>query len=340
MSADDFDDFDLPEPPVAGGDGEGSDTFDQAGIDALFGDVDKTETRRTGVRAVIETNVVNHDRLPMLEVIFDRTVRSFATSMRNLTSDAIEVNLEGVDTVRFGDFMNHIPLPAMIGVFRVPEWGSFGLVTVDSPLIYAVVDALLGGRRGSNPKMIDGRGFTTIETKLVSRMIETVLADISAAFESTAPATMKLERIETSPRFAGIAGQTNVCAAATFNVDMEGRGGRFSVLLPYATLEPVREKLLEGFMGEKMGSLNIWERHMEEEIRRTEVELEVVLGQVPMPLAKVRNLEPGDLIDLSAGPEDALALQCRGVDLASAQIGRSSANVAVRLLSGISETNQ
>ncbi|MBZ6379233.1 flagellar motor switch protein FliM [Pacificimonas flava] len=336
--ADDFDDFDLPEPPMPA-DGDAAGALDQAGIDALFGEVGQKETRRTGVRAVIETNVVNHDRLPMLEVIFDRTVRTFATSMRNFTTDAIEVSLEGVDTVRFGDYMNHIALPAMIGVFRVSEWGSVGLITVDAPMIYAVVDALLGGRRGSGGTMIDGRGFTTIETRLVSRMIEVILSDISQAFSSIAPAEMKLERVETSPRFAAIAGPTNVCAAASFRVDMEGRGGRFSILLPYATLEPVRDQLLDGFMGEAEGGLNIWETHMEEEIRRTNVELDVVLGETEMRLADIRALSVGQAIRLSSGPEDPMAMQCGGIDLAPVQIGRLRQNVAVRLLKGISETS-
>ena len=34
---------------------------------------------------------------------------------------------------------------------------------------------------------------------------------------------------------------------------MEDRGGRLELLLPYATLEPVRELLLQMFMGEKFG---------------------------------------------------------------------------------------
>ena len=145
--SDSFDEVILPEPPVAPF-GDGS-AFDQAGIDALFGEVGSPAPQKSGLRAVIESNVISHERLPMLEVVFDRVVRSFATSMRNLTSDAIDVSLEETNSVRFGDFMNRIPLPAMIGVFRIDEWENYGLITVESGLIYAVVDALLGGDRKS-----------------------------------------------------------------------------------------------------------------------------------------------------------------------------------------------
>lgn len=333
--SDDFADFDLPEPPVVP---LGEDlAFDQAGIDALFGDLGGPAPQKIGLKAVIESNVISHERLPMLEVVYDRMVRTFATSMRNLTSDAIDVTLQEVSSIRFGDFLNRVALPAMIGVFRVQEWENYGLITVESGLIYAVVDALLGNRRGGAPLVIDGRAFTSIETGLVSRMLELALADMSAALEPITPNTMKLERVETNPRFAAIAGPTNICAVATFRVDMEGRGGKFSVLLPYATIEPVRHTLAQRFMGEKLGRDNIWEAHMASEIRKTEVSIDVVLGERLMTLHEVRNLAIGQTIPLHKGPDEGLEIHCGGVPLGRAQIGQRCNNIAVRLATDISK---
>lgn len=334
-TSDAFDEFDLPEPPVAAAAG-GDSPFDQAGIDALFGDVGARSPQKVGVKAVIESDVISHERLPMLEVVYDRMVRTFATSMRNLTSDAINVSLDEISSIRFGDFMNRVALPAMIGVFRVEEWENYGLITVESGLIYAVVDALLGGRRGGAPLIIDGRGFTSIEAGLVSRMLRLALADFSAALEPIAANTTTLERVETSPRFAAIAGPTNICAVATFRVDMEGRGGKFSILLPYATLEPVRHKLGQRFMGEKLGRDNIWEAHMATAIRETEVTVDVVLGEEVLALADVRGFAVGRTIALRKTPDDALDLHCGGVPLGRAHIGQRCNNIAIRLVTDIS----
>ncbi|MGN6374406.1 MAG: flagellar motor switch protein FliM [Sphingomonas sp.] len=333
--SDTFEDFDLPEPPTVpfGQDGQ----LDQAGIDALFGDFAAPIEPKQGLRAVIESDVISHERLPMLEVVFDRMVRIFATSMRNLTSDAIDVSLEEVQSVRFGDFLSHVALPAMIGVFSIEEWENFGLITVDSGLIYSVVDALLGGRRGAEPMMIDGRGFTTIETDLVARMLRNALTDLSTAMAPITAATMALERIETSPRFAAIAGPTNVCAVATFRVEMEERGGRFRILLPYATIEPVRHLLGQRFMGEKLGRDSIWESHMASEVRRTEVTLDVVLGERLMSLREVRGFAIGDSFALDRDPNTPVELHCGGVPLGRAHIGQRSHHVAIQLLTDIAK---
>jgi flagellar motor switch protein FliM len=334
--SDDFDDFILPDPPKMGAIND--DMFDQDSIDALFGfDSDMPIQPKSGLKAMIESNVISHERLPMLEVVCERMVRSFATSMRNLTSDAIDVTLEEINSTRFGEFMNRVALPAMFGVFQVTEWENYGVVTVDSGLIYAVVDALLGGRKGSRPMRVEGRAFTTIETMLVSKMVQLALDDLSAAFEAIEPVTMVVERMESSPRFAAIAGPSNIAAVATFRVDMEGRGGKFSVLLPYATIEPVRDKLLQRFMGEKLGRDRIWAAHMARELTNTEITVDVVLGEKLMSLRDVMTLKVGQTIALSHSPNDALQVQCGGVPLGRAHIGQRSSNIAIRMATDISK---
>ncbi|MET0309664.1 MAG: flagellar motor switch protein FliM [Sphingomonas sp.] len=332
----DLDDFDLPEPPAPPMGGDGDVRFDQSDIDALFGDLGAPVAKKKGLRAVLESKVISHERLPMLEVVCDRVVRAFASSMRNLTSDAIDVSLENVTSTRFGEFMNRVALPAMVGVFQVKEWESYGIVTVESGLIYAVVDALLGGRGGHAPLLIDGRAFTTIETGLVSRMLTLALNDFADAFEPIEPITIDLERIESNPRFAAIAGTSNICAIATFRVDMDGRGGDFTLVFPYATLEPVRHKLLQRFMGEKNGRDSIWEAHMADEIRKTNVTVNVLLGEKAMPLAALEALEVGQTIALHKGPDDPLDIACGGIKLAEAQIGQRRGKIAVRLVSDVS----
>ena len=104
----------------------------------------------------------------MLEIVFDRLVRLMTTSLRNFTSDNVEVSLDNISSIRFGDYLNSIPLPAILSVFRAEELDNFGLLTVDSNLIYSIVDVLLGGRRGTAAMRIEGRPYTTIERVLVA----------------------------------------------------------------------------------------------------------------------------------------------------------------------------
>lgn len=320
------------EPQVPRG-GAAERVLNQDEIDSLLGfDVDENEAaERSGIRAIINSALVSYERLPMLEIVFDRLVRLMTTSLRNFTSDNVEVSLDNISSIRFGDYLNSIPLPAILSVFRAEEWDNFGLFTVDSNLIYSIVDVLLGGRRGTAAMRIEGRPYTTIELSLVERMIEVVLADAKTAFEPLSPVNFTLDRMETNPRFAAIARPANAAILVKLRIDMEDRGGRLEMLLPYATLEPIRELLLQMFMGEKFGRDSIWEGHLATELWSTKVQIDAVLDEQPMTLREVMNFEVGQTLMFNNGPNDEIGMRCGGIPLMTGRIGRMGSHVAVRL---------
>ncbi len=315
------------------GGGQSTRILNQDEIDSLLGFDASTDSDgdKSGVRALINSAMVSYERLPMLEVVFDRLVRLMTTSLRNFTSDNVEVSLDNITAIRFGDYLNSIPLPAILSVFRAEQWDNYGLLTVDSSLIYSIVDVLLGGRRGTAAMRIEGRPYTTIERNLVERMVNVVLDDMEAAFEPLSKVDFNYDRIETNPRFATIARPANAAIVARLRVDMEDRGGRLELLLPYATLEPVREILLQMFMGEKFGRDSIWENHLATELWSTDVDIEAVLEEQVMTLGQVMNLKVGTTVLLNATPDAVVELRCGGVPMVAGRMGRVGQHIAIRV---------
>jgi len=314
-------------------DGGAARVLNQSEIDNLLGfdkDTGGAEAR-TGMQKIINSGLVSYERLPMLEIVFDRLVRIMSTSLRNFTSDNVEVGIDNIISLRFGDYLNSIPLPAMLAVFKAEEWDNQGLMVIDSAMIYSIVDVLLGGRRGTAAMRIEGRPYTTIERTLVERLIQVVLADLSASFDPLCPVTFRFERLEVNPRFATISRLSNAAILARLRIDMEDRGGKVELLLPYATLEPVRELLLQQFMGEKFGRDSIWETHLAEQLWDTDVELSVVLDEYTMRLSEVIAFKPGQRIMLNTAPGGAVSVRCGNVPLFEGRMGQKNNNVAVKI---------
>ena len=305
----------------------------QEEIDSLLGFSlsDVTLNENSGIRAIIDSAMVSYERLPMLEIVFDRLVRLLTTSLRNFTSDNVEVSLDHITSVRFGDYLNSIPLPAILAVFKAEEWDNFGLCTVNSSLIYAIIDVLLGGRRGQVPVRIEGRPYTTIETNLIKRMIEVVMADAELAFRPLSPVKFNIDRLETNPRFAAISRPANAAILVQLRIDMEDRGGSIELLLPYATIEPIRAVLLQMFMGEKFGRDPIWEGHLATEIAQAEVAVEAVLYEAKLSLKQIMNLKVGDTLALEIRPDALVDVRCGGIPLSEGRMGRVGDRVAVRV---------
>ncbi|HSZ75657.1 MAG TPA: flagellar motor switch protein FliM [Rhizomicrobium sp.] len=315
--------------------------LNQEEIDSLLGfDVNDEQLQdQSGIRAIINSALVSYERLPMLEIVFDRLVRLMTTSLRNFTSDNVEVSLDNITSIRFGDYLNSIPLPAILAVFRAEQLDNYGLFTVDSNLIYSIVDVLLGGRRGTSAMRIEGRPYTTIERTLVQRMTEVILQDMCQAFEPLAPVNFTLDRLETNPRFAAIARPANAAILVKLRIDMEDRGGRTELLLPYATLEPIRKLLLQQFMGEKFGRDSIWESHLATELWSTRVQVNAILDEQTMPLNKIMSMQVGETMMLNAGPDSKIELRCGGVPLLRGRMGRVGSSVAVRVEDAVERTD-
>jgi flagellar motor switch protein FliM len=305
----------------------------QEEIDGLLGFsvADVSLNDNSGIRAIIDSAMVSYERLPMLEIVFDRLVRLMTTSLRNFTSDNVEVSLDRITSVRFGDYLNSIPLPAILAVFKAEEWDNFGIITVSSSLIYSIIDVLLGGRRGQTTLRVEGRPYTTIESNLVKRMIEVVLADAELAFKPLSPVRFNIDRLETNPRFAAISRPANAAILVRLRIDMEDRGGNVELLLPYATIEPIRDVLLQMFMGEKFGRDPIWEGHLATEIGQAEIAVEAVLYEAKLPLRQLMRLEIGDTLPLELRPDALVTVRSGDVTLTEGRMGRVGDRVAVRV---------
>jgi flagellar motor switch protein FliM len=312
----------------------GGDTriLNQSEIDSLLGfDSSDGGAETSGVMALVNAALINYERLPMLDIVFDRLVRLMSTSLRNLTSDNVEVSLDQISTVRFGDYLNSIPLPAMLSVFKAVEWDNNGMIVVDSALIYSVVDVLLGGRKGTPSIRVEGRPYTTIETRLVERMLNVTLSDMSTAFDPLSPVSFNLDRMETNPRFAAITQSGNACVLVRMRVDMGDRGGRIEILVPYATLEPIRELLLQMFMGEKFGRDSIWETHLTNELYSTDVALQAVLGEKTVMLRDMLSWKKGTLVMFNTKPDDIVELRCGDFPIFNGPMGQKEGNIAVKI---------
>ncbi len=286
---------------------------------------------KEGIFKILNNENLHYERLPMLEVVFDRLVRLLTTTLRNFTSENVEVSLESFVSIRFGDYLNSIPLPAMINIFKAKQWDDFGLITTDSALIYSIVDVLLGGRKGNALMRIEGRPYTTIERKLIQRLIEVILLDLEQSFHPLCEINFNFDRLETNPIFAAIARPGNASIVARIRVDMDERGGKIEFLIPYSTVEPIRDLLLQTFMGEKFGQDSIWENHLANQLWTTDFILEAILAETQIPLREVLNLHVGSQIMLNVTPQSKAQLKCSDKILFSGSIGRKGQRLAIKI---------
>ena len=121
---------------------------------------------------------------------------------------------------------------------------------------------------------------------------------------------------------------------------MEDRGGRLEILIPFATLEPVRELLLQMFMGEKFGQDTVWEKHLGKELRHTHVAIEAVLDEKEITLRDVMHFKVGSTILLDCMPDDDVILKCGGVVVSRGKLGRVGEHMAIAVSDSVADRQE
>lgn len=322
-----------PDDDIDGTDVEWDSDLKQDDISDILGfDLSTQEGEdRSGLRALINSAFVSHRRMPMLDVVFDRAARQMTTSLRNLTNDNAEVALDDISALRFGEFIQSVPTPCIIGVLRVDALSNYCLIAVDGPLVFSIVDLLLGGKHGGSVLNVENRGFTQIEIGLIEKVLLLLAEDLAAAFSPVADLSFVLERIETTPRFATIAQDASVCALSKFRIDVDDRGGRAAVLFPHATLEPVQKILRREFISEAHAGEEAWREALMAGVSSSRVDLKAVIAEKEMTVAALAKLKTGHTIEFGGANGETAEIRAGALALARGRVGKQGDAIALQL---------
>lgn len=283
----------------------------------------------TGVKAVLDRAMQAYDKLPMLEIVFERLIRSLTSSLRNLTSENVEINIQGLESLRFGTYLSSIPQPSSIAVFKAVEWENLGLVVLDNNIVLTLVDVLLGGKHKSKDYLVQKRPLTYIEQTIAKQLVEIMLGELGNAFDAISPSNFLFERLESNPNFATICRSGDAIIALRLEVTLESDSGHVDLIIPYNTLEPIKELLQKVFIGDKFGIDSMWEELLANSINEVSMPIEAVVVNSPTRMIDVAKLKPGDTIVINHKHDDDILLRCRQVPIFKGQIGKVEEKVAI-----------
>jgi flagellar motor switch protein FliM len=103
------------------------------------------------------------------------------------------------------------------------------------------------------------------------------------------------------------------------------------ILLPYATLEPIKELLLQMFMGEKFGRDSTWENHLGNEVRSTDVQINAILGSKRLFMNDIVKMKVGTTIMLDQEPDADVNILCGGIPMMQGKLGKMGEKKAIKI---------
>ena len=251
-------------------------------------------------------------RMPTLEMINEKFARLLRTTLSSLLRKVTSVSAISVNMVKFGEFLKTLPVPTSMHLFRMEPLRGTSLFVVEAKVIFMLVDILFGGS-GRDTFKVEGREFTAIESNIIRRVVLNALADLEKAWRGLIELKMDYQRSEVNPQFVYIVSPTDVVVVVNFEIEVEYSSGLVTLCMPYATLEPLREKLQAGFQSEQMEVDKGLLERFRKNILQAEVDLVVELGSTQIAAGDVANFQIGDIVPLEQYATDPVRIFVEGV---------------------------
>jgi len=275
-------------------------------------------------------------KMPMLDVIHERYGRDFGSALSLDLGRLSEAQPSGTRLLNYQEFLNGLPVPSCLSVFKIDPLPGNGVIVVDTQFVFTLVDVFCGGGGGGLFR-VEGRDFSSIELGFVRRIVKKALRELSNAWQPVYPVLVEFVRTEINPQFVSIAHPTEVVVIMESVVDVEGASGKMQIVIPYATLEPIKERLGKGYIGERGELDEVWKNELQRHILDSDVELKSIMGHAHMSIREIIDLKAGDVVTLERFANQPLDIMVEGVNKFKAESGVVRSYKALQLTKRITE---
>jgi flagellar motor switch protein FliM len=332
------------------------DVLDQSEIDALLASVGGGDSPAPGTPASappavavvdteamarVEANVsvydfkrperVSKDQIRALGSVHDGFARNFGATLSGFLRTIIDVRVVGVEQLTYSEFIHSLPNPTCFAILQAPPLEGQMCLELSPLIVFPIIDRLLGG--GSAELFIPQRPLTSIEWRLINRLVERALDHLSEAWRNLVEARFEVIEVESNPQLVHIVAPTEVVVFITFEIKMGQCAGTMSMCIPFNTIESLLSKLTtQSWFGYRpKAASEMQQRRLLRNLTRSSVGFTAFLGQTKLKLSDLRGLRPGDLIQLDKRLECDLVVQIEGRNKFAGSVGQLRGRRAIRV---------
>ncbi len=286
-------------------------------IDALLGGLDEAvepESEEQSSSREHEGEVIPYDfanatamsrvKFPGFAVINDHFNRGLRTTLSSILRVMVDSSAVPIEVMLFKDFLKKVPVPSSLHIVKMEPLRGHAMLVMDSQLVFCIVEIFLGSTTIGKSR-IEGREFTSIEQRLIKRIVNSILKDWSRAWQSIYPIEIQYVRSEINPQFAKIIQEEDAVIVCKFQLDIEEMSGVIYICLPVSLIQPIKSKLQKSFQVDETED-PAWRQAMLKNVLDVPVRLDVPLGTAELTGSDVLDLEVGDIIQLDTRVDDLL----------------------------------
>ena len=251
-------------------------------------------------------------RMPTLDVIHQQFSRLFRLALSDMLRKTVEVTITNQSVMKFGEFTKRLPVPAYLQIVSMEPLRGTAMIATDAATVYLLVDHFFGGAGQTHVKP-EGQDFTLIEQRVMRTVMAMGLKDLQKSWEPVQKVGIKAVRAEMNPQLASIVLPADVVIVVTLGIELGNSVGDLHLCLPYAMLEPIRDRLQVSFQSDFYEVDHGWVRRFSNRIKDAPINISVTLGETELSVEEFMRFAPGDVITLNQSTTQPLIATVEGV---------------------------
>lgn len=304
-----------------------ADILSQNEIDALLdgGAEDDTETGEPQESGKImlydfkRPNRVSKEQLRAIKGIHDKLARNLASHISTMMRSIIEIQLQSVDQMTYGEFLMSLPSPTSFNIFSLKPLDGSAVLEINPSIAFPMLDRLLGGKGEGYESE---RELTDIEINLLETILRLIMGKLKDSWQGITELYPMVESKESSPNVIQIVAQNEIVIMIVLEITIGETSGMINLAYPVIYLEPILSKLAnKDIMLGETSAKKSRNQELRELIKRSEIVLEGVLGEATLKFRDLLSLEKGSLIRLDRPATDSALITIDKKEVYESQMG-------------------
>ncbi len=310
----------------------------QEEIDALLSNVsgdavqeaDEKPKQKVTLYDFKHPNLVSKEQMRLLETIHEGICRNFGVFLSAQLRMIVEMNLLAIDQIMYSEFVMSIAPPSCLYVCKPDNPPSYFVLEMNPQLAIFIVERLFGG---PGSPVTEARPISIIEQKVMNRVIDRLLAEVSKQWGMIVKFNTAIERFESNPEFVQIVPSSEPVVVVSLEIKIHGHSTLMNICYPYMWISnivsspEVQERLLFGSKESSKEEKKI----IEENLLQTPTNVSVLLGKSRISVKDFLELQVGDVIQLQNRTDNLLPVFINKKHAFNAVVGLRKKHLAVRI---------
>jgi flagellar motor switch protein FliM len=287
------------------------------------------ESRQVMLYDFKRPNRVSKEQLRAIKGIHDKMARNLSSQISTVMRSIIEIQLQSVDQMTYGEFLMSLPSPTSFNIFSLKPLDGSGVLELNPSIAFPMIDRILGGQGEAYD--IE-RELTDIESNILDTVLRVVMQKLKDAWSSVIDMYPVITSKESSPNVVQIVAQNEIVIMVVLELTIGETSGMINIAYPVIFLESILSKLAnKDIMLGEASAKKSRNSELKELVKRADITLEAMLGNSRISIKQLLELEKGDVIKLNTPASDKATVTIDNKEVFEAQIGVHRHHKTVKL---------